>query len=64
MLLEFNRLRIFAIAALVLGIAACSGNKGVSPADVHTQAFPELRIAVRDVVIDQERQDAAIEIVD
>jgi len=59
-----NRLFKLIIATLVLGIAACSGNKGVSPADVHTQVFSELRIAVRDVVIDQERQDAAIEIVD
>jgi len=61
---NMNRMSKLVITTLVLGIAACSGNKGVSPADVHTQVFSELRIAVRDAVIDQERQDAAIVIVD
>jgi sarcosine oxidase gamma subunit len=58
-----NRLFRLTIAIFVLGVAGCSGNKGVSPENVHTQAFADLRIAVRDAVADQEREDTAIEII-
>ena len=57
-----NRLFRLTIAIFVLGVAGCSGNKSVSPENVHAQAFADLRIAVRDAVADQEREDAAIEI--
>ena len=57
-----NRLHIVTIAAIVLGVAACSAQKSVGPADVRKQAYEDLRTSMRAAIADQEREDAAIEI--
>ena len=63
MLLEFNRLRIFAIAAICFGVVGCGSSKAISPEDTQMQAFDDLRASVQEVIANEQRQEAAIEIV-
>ena len=61
--LEFNRLRIFAIAAICFGVVGCGSSKAISPEDTQMQAFDDLRASAQEVIADEQRQEAAIEIV-
>jgi hypothetical protein len=61
---NINKLYILTIAAIVFGLTGCGGDKSVTPEDVQKQAFEDLRTSVRNAVADQDREDAAIEIVD
>ena len=60
---NINKLYLLIIAVIVFGFAGCGGEKSVTPEDIQKQAFEDLRTAVRDAVADQEREDAAVEIV-
>ncbi len=51
------------LAAAVL-IAGCGGKGAVSPQGVVAEAFDDLRAQVAQVVVDAERRDTAIELVD
>jgi len=63
MILELNRLRIFTVAVICIGIVGCFGDKAVRPEDTEKQAFDDLRVSVQNVVADQQRQEAAIGVV-
>jgi hypothetical protein len=51
------------IIALILILSGCANNKS-TPAEVEQQAFDDLRAEIRNVVDDQQRATAAVEIVD
>ena len=51
------------IIALILSLSGCANNKS-TPAEVEQQAFDDLRAEIRNVVDDQQRATAAVEIVD
>ena len=45
-------------------LSACAGKDDVAPADVEKQAFADLRSAVRDAVVDPEREAEAVKLVE
>jgi hypothetical protein len=51
------------IIALILILSGCANNKS-TPTEVEQQAFDDLRAEIRNVVDDQQRATAAVEIVD
>jgi TolA-binding protein len=59
-----TRRTLFAGIVFALLLSACAGKDDIAPADVEKQAFEDLRAAIRDAVVDAEREAEAVRLVD